>query len=138
MLVFSADGSAAVAAAAASHEGVAVVPAPAPMRKMAPLALKYALYESVLIATGWPPSLGTDCDRMASLIRYALYESVLRLGCSALFADVHVNWSDSPFGYLSRDTDIEATSTTDGFMRTGRVVSVDDAQMGWSRSANDL
>ena len=70
MLVFSADGSAAVAAAASSHEGVAVVPAPAPMRKMAPLALKYALYESVLIATGWPPSLGTDCDRMASLIRY--------------------------------------------------------------------
>ena len=109
MLVFSADGSAAVAAAAASHEGVAVVPAPAPMRKMAPLALKYAVYESVL-----------------------------RLGCSALFADVHVNWSDSPFGYLSRDTDIEATSTTDGFMRTGRVVSVDDAQMGWSRSAHDL
>jgi len=63
---------------------------------------------------------------------------VLRLGCSALFADVHVNWSDSPFGYLSRDTDLEAASVTDGFMRTGRVVSVDDAQMGWSRSADGL
>jgi hypothetical protein len=41
-------------------------------------------------------------------LKYALYESVLRLGCSALFADVHVNWSDSPFGYLIRDTDLEA------------------------------
>ena len=46
--------------------------------------------------------------------------------------------SDSPFGYLSRETDLEAASVTDGFMRTGRVVSVDDAQMGWSRSADGL
>ena len=37
VLVFSSDGSAAVAAAAASHEGVAVVPTPADMREMAPL-----------------------------------------------------------------------------------------------------
>ena len=60
---------------------------------------------------------------------------MLRAGCSAVFADVNVGWTDSPFGYLSRDTDVEAASVSESYLKTGRVVSVDDSQMGWSRYA---
>lgn len=50
------------------------------------------------------------------------------------------------FAYLSRDCDIEGASTEDGGrggyagwgLGFGRVVSVDDAQMGWSRYAQSL
>ncbi len=49
-----------------------------------------------------------------------------------LYADVTTNWRDAPWGYLSRDSDFEAAATA-GYMSQGRVVSVDDAQMGWSR-----
>ena len=51
-----------------------------------------------------------------------------------LFASLRVSWSDAPFGYLSRDTDLE-TVGAGGYAAAGRVVSVDDAQMGWSRYA---
>jgi DNA-binding transcriptional LysR family regulator len=58
VLVFSSDGSSAVAAAAASHEGVAVVPAPAAMREMAPLVGRRPSHRRRMqVLTTAPPSV---------------------------------------------------------------------------------
>jgi hypothetical protein len=54
------------------------------------------------------------------------------------YADIGTRWSEAPWGYLSRDTDVEAAATSTGMMSQGRVMSVDDAAMGWSRYAGDL
>jgi len=62
---------------------------------------------------------------------------LLEVGCSVLFADLRVSWSDAPFSYLYDDTDLEALGGG-GALDAGRVVSVDDAQMGWSRYAQSL
>ena len=66
--------------------------------------------------------------------KYAVYEAVLRAGCSALFVALGTRFHDAqPFAYLYRDADLEGVSTSTGYLQHGRVVSVDDAQMGWSR-----
>lgn len=85
--------------------------------------------------------LPEETRALPSLARkYAAFEGVLRAGCSAFFAHVSSQWSEGAgaFGYLYRDVDIEAVATQSGFLTRGRVVSVDDAQMGWSRYAQSL
>ena len=72
-------------------------------------------------------------------LKYAVVGAVLNTGCGVLFAHVTTTWRDGAhvFGYLSRDTDLEAV-TGGGLLSTGRVVSVDDGIMGWSRYAQSL
>ena len=74
--------------------------------------------------------------------KYAVVGAVLRAGCGVFYADVTTTWADGPhaFGYLARDTDLEAATGASGrsMLMHGRVVSVDDAQMGWSRYAQSL
>jgi hypothetical protein len=78
-------------------------------------------------------------------LKYSVLGGVLRAGCGVLFAHTSTVWHDGAhvFGYLSRDSDIEAASGAaggmgGGMLSTGRVVSVDDGQMGWSRYAQSL
>ena len=71
------------------------------------------------------------------LLKYSVVAAVLAAGCSLVYADLRVSWSDAPFAYLHRDTDLEAVGGS-GYLQFGRVVSVDDAQMGWSRYAQSL
>ena len=69
--------------------------------------------------------------------KYAAIAAVLRAGCSLVSADLRVSWSDSPFPYLHRNTDVEAVGIG-GYHKHGAVMSVDDAAMGWSRYAQSL
>ena len=69
--------------------------------------------------------------------KYATIAAVLRAGCSLVFADLRVSWSDAPFAYLHRDTDVEVVGSG-GYHKHGVVMSVDDAAMGWSRYAQSL
>ena len=75
-------------------------------------------------------------------LKYALLRGVLRAGASALYAHPRTKWGRdgaNVFGYVSRDVDLEAPSGgASSALAHGRVVSVDDAQMGWSRYAQSL
>jgi hypothetical protein len=90
----------------------------------------------------------SETSLLASLpptaLKYALLAGVVRAGCAVLYADVATRWVDpgsNALAYLARDCDIEAPTTAShsaGYLQHGRVVSVDDAQMGWSRYAQSL
>ena len=90
-----------------------------------------------------------DASPLAALpavaFKYAVVRAVLAAGCAVLYADVGTSWKDGSgaLGYLARDADLETVSTagfggSGSFLANGRVVSVDDAQMGWSRYAQSL
>lgn len=82
----------------------------------------------------------------AVAFKYAVVRAVLAAGCGVLYADVGTSWRDGggALGYLARDADVEVVSSAGGGfggsfgLAHGRVVSVDDAQMGWSRYAQSL
>ena len=74
----------------------------------------------------------------AGLLKYAALEAVLGAGCGVVFSALTTKWSDAPFAYLYRDADVEAVAAGGRGGGRGRVGSVDDAVMGWSRMAQSL
>ena len=74
--------------------------------------------------------------------KWAAIGAVLGSGASLLYCDPATTLKEAPFAYLHRTADLEAVSadrSAGSFgLSHGRVVSVDDAAMGWSRYAQSL
>ena len=74
----------------------------------------------------------------SAAFKWAAVAEVLAAGCSAFVADAAAELFESPLPYAHRDSDVEGVATATSYMARGHVLSVDDAQMGWSRYAQSM
>ena len=74
----------------------------------------------------------------SAAFKWAAVAEVLAAGCSAFVADAAAELYESPLPYAHRDSDVEGVATATSYMARGHVLSVDDAQMGWSRYAQSM